>query len=254
VAQRTADLEQANQNLEAINYSTAHDLRTPLRASSSFSQALLAEYGDRLDETGRGYANRIVAASNRMAQLIDDLPHLHRASSTKMTLELVDLSAEVAAVADDLRQRDPARHVRVSIQDGVLATADPGLIRTVLENLLENAWKFTSRNDDAAIEFTASPAGEVPVCCRVHDNGVGFDPAYLNKLFQPFQRLHSGNDFAGSGIGLASVRRIVERHGGRTWAEGGVGRGATFFFTLDARAIPLAGVRREDHPAATRRP
>jgi PAS domain S-box-containing protein len=236
VRHRTADLQRANDNLEAFTYSVSHDLRAPLRALSGFSQALLEDYADRLDEAGRGYATRIQAASERMAMLIDDLLQLSRVSRVEMNLEPVNLSAEVAGLAEDLRAREPGRRVRFDIQDDVWVTADIPLVRSVLQNLVENAWKFTARRDDATIEFATTAAEGAGVCCYVRDNGAGFDPAYAGKLFQPFQRLHTDAEFPGTGIGLANVRRIIERHGGRTWAEGAVGEGASFYFTLDATA------------------
>ena len=238
VEQRTADLERSNKNLTAFTYSVAHDLRTPLRGLSGFSEVLVEDYSDRLDETGRGYARRIQAASERMGAIIDDLLRLSRVSRTDMNLGPVDLSAEVAAIAGELQAREPGRRVRFAIQDGVRVTADRGLIRTVLQNLVENAWKFTARRDAATIEFGATTADDARICCYVRDNGAGFDPAYVRKLFQPFERLHEAQDFPGTGIGLASVARIIERHGGRTWAEGAVDRGATFYFTLDAKDTP----------------
>ena len=233
VALRTADLERVNKNLEAFTYSVSHDLRTPLRALSGFSDALVEDYGDRLDETGRGYAGSIKAASERMAALIDDLLLLSRVSQAGMNREPVDLSAEAAAIAGELESRDPGRVVRFTIEDGIRVIADRSLIRAVLQNLLENAWKFTAHRDGAVIEFARTAAGDGTVCCYVRDNGAGFDPAYAGKLFQPFERLHDAAEFPGTGIGLASVARIIERHGGRTWADGAVGHGATFYFTLD---------------------
>jgi PAS domain S-box-containing protein len=234
VERRTADLERANRNLEAFSYSVSHDLRAPLRALSGYSEALLEEYSDSLGDTGRGYAGRIQAASERMARLIDDLLQLARVSRSQMHLGPVDLSAEVAAVAGELQSVEPGRRIRITVQDGVQVTADRGLIRTVVQNLVENAWKFTARQENPTIEFGSMPADDAEICCFVRDNGAGFDPAYASKLFQPFQRLHAETDFAGTGIGLASVQRIIERHGGRIWAESEVGRGATFYFTLDA--------------------
>ena len=234
VALRTAELERVNKNLEAFAYSVSHDLRTPLRALSGFSDALVEDYGDRLDETGRGYAGSIKAASERMAALIDDLLLLSQVSRAGMNLQPVDLSAEAAAIAGELQGRDPGRAVRFIIQDGVRVIADRSLIRTVLQNLLENAWKFTAHRDGAVIEFATAAAEDGGVCCYVRDNGAGFDPAYAGKLFQPFERLHDATEFPGTGIGLASVARIIERHGGRTWADGAVGHGATFSFTLTA--------------------
>jgi PAS domain S-box-containing protein len=235
VEQRTAELERSNENLQAFSYSVAHDLRTPLRGLSGFSEALIEDYGELLGDTGRGYAGRIQAASERMGMIIDDLLRLAQVSRADMSLVPVDLSAEVAAIADDLRSGDAGRRVSFTIQEGVWVTADRILIRAVLENLVENAWKFTAGRDDATIEFaTAATEDDTTVCCYVRDNGVGFDPAYVNKLFQPFQRLHTIDEFPGIGVGLASVQRIIERHGGRTWAEGAVDDGATFYFTLDA--------------------
>ena len=232
VAQRTAELERANSSLEAFSYSVAHDLRAPLRALSGYSDALLEDYGDRLEETGRGYLGRIEAASEQMASLIDDLLQLSQVSRADMNLEPVDLSAEAAAIAAALASRDPGRRVRFAITDGVRVTADRSLIRSVVQNLLENAWKFTARRDGAVIEFASTAAEDGGVCYYVRDNGAGFDPAYAGKLFKPFERLHAVTEFPGTGIGLASVARIVERHGGRVWAQGAVDRGATFYFTL----------------------
>ena len=237
--QRTAELVLANKNLEAFAYSVAHDLRSPLRALSGYSEALTEDYADHLDETGRGYAERIQAATERMGRLIDDLLLLAQVSRTDMNLEPVDLSAEVTAIAAELRAREPGRAVRFAIDAGVQVTADRSLIRTVIQNLVENAWKFTARRDHATIEFGATTAaGDSGLCCYVRDNGAGFDPAFAAKLFEPFQRLHAVADFPGTGIGLASVQRIVERHGGRVWAEGAVDHGATFYFTLNAAMAP----------------
>jgi PAS domain S-box-containing protein len=246
VVERTAELEQANNNLEAFSYSVSHDLRAPLRTLSGYSEVLLEDYGDRLDETGRGYLGRIQAASERMATLIDDLLALSRVSRVQINLAPVDLSAEAAAIAAELQFRDPGRRVRFTIQDGIRVMADRGLIRTVLENLIENAWKFTAKDDDAIIEFGATTPEDGRVCCYVRDNGAGFDPAYAAKLFKPFERLHDAAEFPGTGIGLASVARIVERHGGRVWADGTVGGGATFYFTLAG----VEGVPRQAGPDA----
>jgi light-regulated signal transduction histidine kinase (bacteriophytochrome) len=238
VDQRTAELVVANNNLEAFAYSVAHDLRSPLRALSGYSEALTEDYGDRLDDTGRWYADRIQAATERMGKLIDDLLLLAQVSRTDMNTEPVDLSAEVTAITAELHAREPGRAVRFAIHDGVRVTADRSLIRTVLQNLVENAWKFTAKRDDAIIEFGTTVTGDARVCCYVRDNGAGFDPAFTGKLFQPFQRLHAVTEFPGTGIGLASVQRIVERHGGRVWAEGAVGQGATFYFTLNPAQSP----------------
>jgi light-regulated signal transduction histidine kinase (bacteriophytochrome) len=238
VDQRTAELVLANHNLEAFTYSVAHDLRSPLRALSGYSEALTEDYGDRLDETGRWYADRIQAATERMGTLIDDLLQLAQVSRTGMNLAPVDLSAEVTAISAELHDREPGRVVRFAIGDSVRVTADRSLIRTVLQNLVENAWKFTAKREDATIEFGITAAAGTEACYYVRDNGAGFDPAFAGKLFQPFQRLHAVAEFPGTGIGLASVQRIVERHGGRVWAEGAVGQGATFYFTLNATQAP----------------
>ena len=252
VEQRTEQLQRANENLRAFTYSVSHDLRAPLRTLSGFSEALADDYSGHLDEAGLGYLHRIMAASERMAALIDDLLQLSRVSRAEISLEPVDLSADVAEIAADLAAGSPGRQVRFRVQPGVRALADRVLIRTVLQNLVENAWKFTARRDGALIEFGTAAAGAggsgaggaagagsgTRICCYVRDNGAGFDPAYAGKLFQPFQRLHAVADFPGTGIGLASARQIVERHGGRIWAEGSEGEGAAFYFTLDAAGSP----------------
>jgi signal transduction histidine kinase len=237
VQEHSVRLERANKDLEAFAYSIAHDLRTPLRGISGFAGALAEDYGDRLDETGREYVGRIEAGCARMATLLDALLHLSQVSRAEMNLQDVDLSAEVTAICGQLRARDPGRQVRVTVQEGVRVTADRALIRTALENLLDNAWKFTARRDGAAIEFATAPAGDAAICCYVRDNGAGFDPAYVGKLFQPFQRLHHADEFPGTGTGLATVRRIIDRHGGRTWADGIVDGGATIYFTLNTEGI-----------------
>jgi light-regulated signal transduction histidine kinase (bacteriophytochrome) len=173
-----------------------------------------------------------------MGTVLDDLLDLSQVATAEMYLQDVDLSAEVTAICDRLRARDPGRRVLVTVQDGVKAKADRPLIRTVLEDLVDNAWKFTAGQENAIIEFAAPPVDDAPLCCYVRDNGAGFDPAYADKLFQPFQRLHAASEFPGTGTGLASVQRIIDRHGGRTWAEGAVGGGATFYFTLNAKDTP----------------
>jgi light-regulated signal transduction histidine kinase (bacteriophytochrome) len=245
VRERTTALEQASMNLESFTNAVSHDLRAPLRALSGFSDALAEEYDERLDETGRGYTERIKAASERMATLLDGLLQLSRVSRAGLSARPVDLSAEVAMVADDLRAAAPGRTVRLRIQPGVLVMADRNLMRSVVQNLLDNAWKFTSQREDAVIEFGAVAREDAETCYFVRDNGVGFDSAYAEKLFVPFQRLHSLQEFSGSGIGLATVRRIIERHDGRTWADSIPGEGATFFFTLPVPDWPAS-----DSPAS----
>jgi PAS domain S-box-containing protein len=232
---RTDDLEIAYRDLETFSYSVSHDLRAPLRAMEALSSALLDDCGDSLSDVAVGYTKRIQAASERMTQLIDDLLNLARVSRAQIHLQELDLGAEVADIAAELQHQAPGRHVRFTIQQPARATADPTLIRTVLQNLLDNAWKYTSGRDDAAIEFGMTPEGTSGSCFYVRDNGAGFDAAYAGKLFKPFERLHSAAEFPGTGVGLASVRQIVERHGGRTWADGASGAGATFYFTLPAK-------------------
>jgi signal transduction histidine kinase len=221
--------------LEMFTYAAAHDLRAPLRAMGGFSEALIEDCFDVLGEDGQGYAQRIQAASSQMAKLIDALLDLSRVSRAEINLQTIDLGAEASQIAEELQRSGPDRGVRFVIQQPVWALADPTLICTVLQNLLDNAWKYSSRRDDALIEFATMPAGDAPACYYVRDNGAGFDSAYVDKLFTPFQRLHTPAEFPGTGIGLASLRQIVERHGGHVWAEGAVGEGATFYFTLDAK-------------------
>jgi light-regulated signal transduction histidine kinase (bacteriophytochrome) len=235
---RLKNLERSSQGLESFIYSVSHDLRAPLRALSGYSEVLLEDFGEVLGEEGRGHAERIVAISEQMGQLIDFLLQLSRLSRAELRLQPVDLGAEAARIAEELQSREPHRHVCFAIAQPVQAPADRRLIRTVLQNLLDNAWKFTSGRDDASIEFGTAPSGDA-VCYYVRDNGAGFDAALAGKLFQPFQRLHAARDFpgtgTGTGTGLATVRQIVELHGGRVWAEGAVGAGATFYFTLDGK-------------------
>ena len=229
------DLERANQNLESFTYSVAHDLRTPLRALAGYSALLLEDFGDALGEVGRGYAERIEIASDHMSTLIDNLLHLSRVSQAKIKLQPVDLAAHLSRLAADLQRANPDRRVRFIIEQPVWVMADDILVRSLLQSLLNNAWKFTSKRQDALIEFgTTEAADDARVCCYIRDNGVGFDPAYVHKLFRPFQRLHTPSEFQGTGVGLASVRQIVERHGGVVRAEGAIGSGATFYFSLPA--------------------
>jgi PAS domain S-box-containing protein len=229
---RAEDLDRANHNLERFTYSVSHDLRAPLRAMNGFSEALLEEYKDVLDDIGQGYAERIAAAGDQMASLIDGLLQFSRVMRAEMHVGTVELGAEVALVAAEL-QRGSDRNVNFVIQRPVQARADHALIRTALRNLVENAWKFTAKRDDATIEFGATAPGNGVVSCYVRDNGAGFDPAYADQLFEPFRRLHSASEFPGTGAGLASMRQIIERHGGQVWAEGAVDQGATFHFTLE---------------------
>src|SRR5215216_541209 len=230
--QRAIQLEATNKELEAFSYSVSHDLRAPLRSIDGFSAAILEDFGDQLPDEGRNYLMRIRTAAQRMAQLIDDLLNLSRVTRTPLTPEPTNLSTIVQHIVRELQQTDRNRIVEVAITPGIIANSDPRLIKVVLENLINNAWKFTSKQQFARIEFGVN---EDPVEGRiffVRDNGAGFDMAYVNKLFGAFQRLHTSSEFPGIGIGLAIVQRIINRHGGRVWAEGAVDKGATFYFTL----------------------
>ena len=244
VQQRTAELSAANSELESFSYSVSHDLRAPLRGLSGFTQALLEDYTDKLDEQGKHYLSRISAASQRMGELIDDMLTLSRATRSEMQRETVDLSAAAREVAAALKEDQPEREVEFAIADGLEVTGDKRLLEAVLENLLRNAWKFTSGHARAIIEFGVTQ-GEDEQVYFVRDDGAGFDMAYADKLFGAFQRLHSAEEFPGTGIGLATVQRIVRRHGGRVWAESEVEKGATFYFTLPGRTGPDESVPQE---------
>jgi light-regulated signal transduction histidine kinase (bacteriophytochrome) len=237
VAERTQSLQATNSELEAFSYSVSHDLRAPLRALDGFSLVLLEDYSDKIDEQGRNYLNRVRAASNKMAELIDALLALARVTRAPLRHEPVDLTALAEEIAAGLRADGPTRHVALTIAPGLAAAGDPRLLRGVLENLLGNAWKFTGKTELARIEVGAAP-GEDPAketVFFVRDNGAGFDMAHADRLFGAFQRLHGQAEFAGIGIGLASVQRIIARHGGRVWAQSAPGQGATFYFSLPAQ-------------------
>lgn len=231
VSQRTAQMETANKELEAFAYSVSHDLRAPLRGIDGFSQALMEDYGEQLDDTGRHYLSRVRAGTQRMGMLIDDLLRLSRVSRAQMQWGPVDLGSMAKSILDELRQQDPGRQVAVRIQEGLQASGDAHLLRIALDNLLGNAWKYTSRHAGARIEM-GSQATDGGRAFFVKDDGAGFDMAYAHKLFGVFQRLHGADEFPGTGVGLATVARIIHRHGGRIWAEGAPEKGATFFFTL----------------------
>jgi signal transduction histidine kinase len=230
-----AELAIANTELESFSYSVSHDLRAPLRTIDGFSHALLEDCADRLDDAGKAHLTRIRAATQRMGLLIDDLLNLSRVSRTAMQTQSLDVSALVRSIVGDLQNAQPERQVQLRIHDGLKATADPGLARVALGNLLSNAWKFTSKQASAHIEFGQAEVNGV-AAFFVRDDGVGFDPAYADRLFGAFQRLHGMTEFAGTGIGLATVQRIIHRHGGRIWAESAVDCGATFYFTLSKSA------------------
>jgi PAS domain S-box-containing protein len=231
VVERTAELAAANKELEAFCYSVSHDLRAPLRSIDGFSQALLDDHADRLDAEGQDCLRRVRSASQRMSRLIDALLGLSQVTRSEMRREPVDLSRLARAVAADLARTQPDRQVEWHVAEGLVANGDAPLVRLLLENLLGNAWKFTSKNPRARIELGATEYDGAPAFF-VRDDGAGFDMAYADRLFGPFQRLHEATEFEGTGIGLATVRRIVHRHGGRVWAESAVEQGATFYFTL----------------------
>jgi PAS domain S-box-containing protein len=231
VRERTAELEVANKELESFTYAVSHDLRAPLRSIDGFSRALLEDYRDRFDETGKDYLRRVRNATQRMGNLIDDLLTLSRITRSEIRQESVHLSAVAREIAAELQKDDPEREVEFDIHAGIRAKADPNLLRVALQNLLHNAWKFTGRAASAKIDVGTMRQRGRPVY-YVRDNGAGFDMAYADRLFGAFQRLHSESEFPGTGVGLATVQRIVRRHGGEVWAEGAVDRGATFYFTL----------------------
>jgi PAS domain S-box-containing protein len=231
VRRRTAQLERLNDELESFSYSVSHDLRAPLRAIHGFSGLLAQRAGAALDAQSRHYLERVQDAVAHMGRLIDALLGLSRVTRAPVRPERVDLSRLATQVVDELRAGEPRRAVELAIAPGLATRGDAALLRVVLQNLLENAWKFTRRRDAPRIEVGESRAGGEP-CYFVRDNGAGFDMRYAGKLFGAFQRLHSEEQFPGTGIGLATVKRIVERHGGRVWAEGQPERGAAFFFTL----------------------
>jgi signal transduction histidine kinase len=225
------ELLAANKELEAFSYSVSHDLRTPLRGIDGFSLALLEDYADKLDEDGKDYLRRVRAATQRMGILIDDLLSLSRVTRTEMRLEKTDLALIARSIAEELQKTQPERRAEFRIEDGLEAFVDSHLIRISLENLLGNAWKFTSKRESACIEFGKTGC-DSDTKYFVRDDGAGFDPAYAQRLFGAFQRLHDKSDFPGTGVGLATVQRIIHRHGGRIWAESAVEKGATFYFTL----------------------
>jgi signal transduction histidine kinase len=224
-------LEESNRELDAFSYSVSHDLRSPLRSIDGFSLALLEEQADKLDAGGRDYLERIRNATQRMSQLIDDLLKLSRVARFEMKRERVDLSAIAAGIAARLKKNHPERSAEFIIADGLIAYGDERLLTVVLENLFANAWKFSANKPNSVIEFGAEIQSDA-VVYFLKDNGAGFDMTYADKLFNPFQRLHQVSEFTGTGIGLATVKRIINRHGGKVWIDGEVGKGTTVYFTL----------------------
>lgn len=228
---QNAQLEATNKELESFSYSVSHDLRAPLRGIDGFSQALLEDYAGRLDAQGKEHLDRVRLGVQRMGGLIDDLLNLSRITRAEMRSERVDLSQMAQSIADELRKTQPEREADFAIRPKMEVKGDPELMRIALENLLSNSWKFTSKQPRTRIEF-GRMADNGHSVFFVKDNGAGFDSAYSKRLFGAFQRLHSNSDFPGTGIGLATVQRVIRRHGGKVWAESEVGQGATFFFTV----------------------
>jgi len=231
VNERTAQLQNTNKELDAFAYSVSHDLRAPLRSLEGFSSALMEDYFDKLDDTGKNYLKRIQVNSVRMAKLIDALLKLSRVTRRELTLTPVKIGQMAAEIASELQEAEPARDVEFKINSGLVVIADGAMMKSVMENLLGNAWKFTGTTGKALIEFGVIYEEAQPVFF-IRDNGVGFNMEYASKLFGAFQRLHRNDEFEGTGIGLATVQRIILLHGGRVWAEGEEGKGATFYFTL----------------------
>lgn len=234
VEERTSQLRSAVSELESFSYSVSHDLRSPLRTIDGFSLALMQDYEDILDEDGRDFLHRIRNATQRMGNLIDDMLSLSRVGRAEMFIEPVSLTAIVSESASILRSEDSQRDVELIIQDDVVVTGDERLLGIVMDNLMRNAWKFTSRHDSARIEFGSTQVNG-DTAYFVRDDGAGFDMEFVNKLFMPFQRLHGRDEFQGTGVGLATIKRIIDRHGGRVWAEAEVEKGATIYFTLNSQ-------------------
>ena len=235
---RTPDKPQVQDKVaqDAFSYTVSHDLRAPIRVVEGFTKILKEDYGAQLDRIGNDHLDRVLGAASRMNQMIDALLALSQLSNQPLGQQSVDLSQLAHYIADDLRREQPARSVQFHIHAGMSTQGDPTLLRVVLENLLGNAWKYTSKQPQAEIWFT--PHSELAHTYTVRDNGAGFDMRFADRLFGVFQRLHSANDFAGTGVGLASVKRIVQRHGGEIWAQAEVGRGAAFHFSLSPHVSP----------------
>jgi light-regulated signal transduction histidine kinase (bacteriophytochrome) len=231
MAARNIELEFLNKELEAFIYSISHDLRAPIRSMANFAKFLVEDYSDKLDKQGHDYLTRINRGAETMTRLIEDLLRLSKISRQEIIPAMIDLSKMASSIAEGLRETNPERNVAFSIQQGLTADADPRLMEIALSNLLGNAWKFTSKKEKAHIDFISFQQDGKTVYC-VRDDGAGFDQDHVEKIFWPFQRLHADIEFEGIGIGLSIVERIIHRHGGRIWAEGDVGKGATIYFTL----------------------
>jgi light-regulated signal transduction histidine kinase (bacteriophytochrome) len=232
IKERTLELQTSNKELEAFSYSVSHDLRTPLRGIDGFSQAVLEDYADKLDDLGKNYLQRIRNATQRMGQLIDDMLSLSNISRIEMRREEVNLSDLATEVLTELQSNEPDRKVQWNVEQSLTAEGDPQLLRMVLANLLGNAWKYTSKTERPTIKFGSKLDKSGKREFYVSDNGAGFDMAYADKLFGTFQRLHSIAEFPGSGVGLAIVHRVIQRHGGQVRGQGLLDRGATFYFSL----------------------
>jgi light-regulated signal transduction histidine kinase (bacteriophytochrome) len=229
---RTEELAAANRELETFSYAVSHDLRAPLRHIGGYANLLAEDCGAQLNADGRGYLDRISREVRRMGDLIEDLLTLSRIGQAEIKTQQVDLTLMVQDIAANLKQRNPARRAEFRIAPGVVAQADHGLMRAVLENLLGNAWKYSGKKDHAEIEFGIETGADGAAVYFVRDNGAGFDMKYADRLFRPFERLHRADEFEGTGVGLATVQRIIQRHRGRIWAEASPGQGAKFFFTV----------------------
>jgi PAS domain S-box-containing protein len=237
VEERTRDLASANKELESFSYSVSHDLRAPLRSLEGFTRILMLDYaGKVVDQRALDLMGRMTASVTRMGQLIEDLLKLSQVTRTVLHPQPLDLTAIASTILDDLRARDPERVAEIDVQTGMTAVADPGLLRAVLENLLGNAWKFSGKMATARIAVGVTRTAESDTTYFIQDNGAGFDMEFADQLFAPFQRLHRATEFEGTGVGLATVQRVIHRHGGRIWAESSPGKGAKFFFTLGTGA------------------
>lgn len=232
VTRRTMELEAINKELEAFSYSVSHDLRAPLRSIDGFSNKILKDYGDKFDSQAKDYFNRIMNASRKMGTLIDDLLHLARLSRIEMRIEPANMSEMAEVILHELKESNPGRHVEIHIQDNMIVEADRNLVQIALQNLLGNAWKYSKNQENTKIEFGSFHENNETIY-YIRDNGAGFDMKYADKLFGAFQRLHSAAEFEGTGIGLATVQRIIRRHHGNIWAESQPGQGTTFYFTLN---------------------
>jgi light-regulated signal transduction histidine kinase (bacteriophytochrome) len=231
VAERTAELEFSNKELEAFAYSVSHDLRAPLRSIDGFSQILLEDYVEQLPEVGRHYLEQVRKATQQMGTLIDDLLRLSRIMRTEMRITSVDMSQIAGQIIEQLRWEYPERKVEVKIEPGLIVDGDHNLIKIALENIIRNSWKFTGKKLKGRIVFGSKNVDGSPTF-YIRDNGAGFDMAYANKLFSPFQRLHNQDEFEGTGIGLAITHRVIKRHNGSIWAEGKINQGAAFYFRI----------------------